>query len=302
MTLRVNGVDPSANGGLGAVTATGADAAAARAAVGIASGRLSARAASPAVGDTHYGTDLDVLLRCRVAGTWRVVGEQSMAVTYGPFASNVMIQAPANTGVVTGGTGTSLALAGYVASLPGAGTLILAECHTDAPDTGWYLATSASTANRLVLYLRGINSSVAVDLGAGIDLATGAWSVALSISSTQVRATVKGGSMVVTSISGTYTPPGTGARLTLGANYTGALSATFFHAAYFEAWGSVLGDAALQAVATAYAAYLPGEAGADPTASWAACRTAPGAEAQSMLIAATPVPMVINAALTRTAR
>lgn len=263
-------------------------------------GRCSGRAASPAAGATRYCTDLDVLLRCRVAGTWRVAGELPMAVTRGPFALNTLITSAVNATSVALGAGTTIAVGLHVGSLPGGSSLrLIAERHTDGPDTGWYLC---SAGNRLKLYLAGVNSGTPVDLG--VDLVAGACAVAVSIHASEVRACVNGGSVVSAAISGTYVPPGTGAQLTLGGNY--AVNSTIFFGigsmAWFATWASALGDAAKQAVGAAYATYLPGEAGADPSATWAAFRTAPGADAQAQLIAATPVPLAINAALGRTVR
>jgi len=291
--------------GLGAVTATGATAAAARAAVGLGTGRLSARAASPAVGDTHYGTDFDVPLRCRVAGTWKVAGEQPLGVTRGPFALNTLIASAVNTGIINLGPGTTFAIGLYVDSLPGASQPILVECHTDNPtpsDSGWYLRSSVAANNRLSLYLAGINSGTPINLG--VDLVTGSCVVVVSIGASEVRASVNGGTVVSTAITGTYVPPATGAQLTIGGNYS--LNSTLFFsqgsAAWLAVYGSALSDAAIQAIGAASATYLPGESGADPTHTWAACRTPPGADAQAQLIASTSVALTIASGLARTAR
>ena len=275
------------------------------AAVGISTGRLSARAASPLAGNTHYGTDLDVLLRCRVAGTWRVVGENSLGVTRGPFALNTLITSAVNTGIINLGPGTTIAIGLYVDSLPGASQPIIAECHTDSPtpsDSGWYLRASVAANNRLSLYLAGINGGTPVNLG--VDLVTGPCVVVVSIGTSSVRASVNGGTVVGTAISGTYVPPTTGAQLTIGGNYPPG-SVLFFSqgsAAWLAAYGSALGDAAIQAIGAANATYLPGESGADPTHSWAACRTPPGADAQAQLIASTPAVLTIASGLARTVR
>lgn len=260
--------------GLGAVTATGATAAAARAAIAVGaatSGTLAARPASPAVGDTYYATDYDIALACAVAGTWRYAHGGPLAVTRGPVpsgASNWI--ASTTTGAVgpVGGPGYTIAVGLHIASLPGAVEQVIAENFTSVGAlAGWILGVSAVTANRMYLLHSDMSASAKVELG---DLATGSYAVAISVSASEIRWSIKGAAAASTAISGTYTPPGAGARFVLGNNFTSDFAFVGSSFAYFVAWDSALSDAALVAVAAAHATYLPGASGAVPVASWLA--------------------------------
>ena len=285
--------------GLGGVTETSADvsavlaaanAAAARAALGVTTpshttGALSARAASPAVGDTRYCDDFDVTLRCYVAGTWRIEGGDALNTGVGPFgpSSRFTGQISGTVKGPVGGPGYSLAIGLHVTSLPGAAECALIHCGSGDLSTGWVLGASkaAGTVNNVYLQQAGINSGAKVEL-TGALLTTGSWGLALSISASEIRWSVNGGAAGTVAISGTFTVSN-GSAATLGGFATNNLSVTWGKLHWFQAWNSTLGDAALQAIAAEHATYLPGASGATPVAAWLAARSRRDAGYQEMV-------------------
>lgn len=275
--------------GLGGVTETSADvsavlaaanAAAARTALGVTTpshttGALSARAASPAVGDTHYASDFDVTLRCYVAGTWRIEGGDALNVGVGPFGTTSRFTGQTSGTVKgpVGGPGYSLAIGLHVTSLPGATECVLLHFGSGDLSTGWVLGASkaAGTVNNVYLQQAGINSGAKVEL-TGALLTTGSWGLALSISASEIRWSVNGGAAGTVAISGTFTVSN-GSAATLGGFTVNNLSVTWGKLHWFQAWASTLGDAALQAIAAEHASYLPGASGATPVAAWLAARS-----------------------------
>ena len=276
--------------GLGGVTETSADvsavlaaasAAAALAALGGAAapshttGALSARAASPAVGDTRYCDDFDVTLRCYVAGTWRIEGGDALNVGVGPFGTTSRFTGQISGTVKgpVGGPGYSLAIGLHVTSLPGAAECALIHFGSGDLSTGWVLGVSqaAGTVNNVYLQQAGLNSGAKVELPGAL-LTTGSWGLALSISASEIRWSVNGGAAGTVAISGTFTVSN-GSAATLGGFTVDNLSVTWGKLHWFQAWSSTLGDAALLAISATHASYLPGASGATPVAAWLAARS-----------------------------
>jgi hypothetical protein len=267
-----------------------ANAAAARTALGVTApthttGALSARAASPAVGDTHYASDFDVTLRCYVAGTWRVEGGDPLNTGVGPFGttSRWTGQISGTAKGPVGGPGYSLAIGLHVTSLPGSTECALIHCGASNLAYGWVLgaANAAGTANAVYLQQAGINAGAKVEL-TGALLTTGSWALALSISASEIRWSVNGGAVSTVAISGTFTVSN-GSAATIGGFAADNLSVTWGKLHWFQAWSSTLGDAALQAIAAEHATYLPGASGATPVGAWLAARSRRDAGYQEMV-------------------
>lgn len=249
------------------------------------SGTLAARPASPAVGDTHYADDFDVPLRCYIAGTWRVEGGDPLNTGIGPFATNSRFTGAVNGthGGVIGGPGYSLAIGLHVTSLPGSTECALVHCGAGSLGSGWALTASApaGTANAICLQQAGISAGAKVEL-TGALLTAGSWALALSIAPTEIRWSVKGAAPGTVAISGTYTPSDNSAA-TLGGFTVDNLSVIWGKLHWFQAWDSILSDAALQAIAAEHATYLPGASGATPVAAWLAARSRRDAGYQEMV-------------------
>lgn len=271
-------------------------AAAGRSALGVASGSLAARAATPAVGDRHYATDFDVELACRSAAAWLIPGVGPLAVTRGPFVdtgAKMLTAAGVAVGPI-GGPGTTLAIGLHVDSLPGGSEAVLAEYWSASG--GWILGVSAGggTANRLYLLHVGMDSAAKTELG---DLATGSYSIAVSIAPTALRWSIKGAAVGSAVISGTYTPPASDSVFVIGGHVSGGLAPTGVSVAWLASWGATLSDAVLQAITTTHATYLPGESGPTPVAAYLAGRTrrdALAAEAVGSQVALLTVPSTLG--------
>ncbi|MDO9020578.1 MAG: hypothetical protein Q8S73_36985 [Deltaproteobacteria bacterium] len=235
-----------------------------------------ARALTPAFGDTFALTDVGGSLRCDVAGTWVWSHGGPLAAARGPFSGAgawIAARGAGATAGPVGGPGYSFVLGLHVIALPGSEKVLVV--HDNGTD-GWFLGVRASTADRLYLCQRGIPTGPGdkIELTDAVgsnhaNLATGSYTIAVSVAPTAVRWAVKGGAVGSLVISGTYVPPISTSRFVL-ANFTGSDLAINAEVAFFQAFDSTLSDAALQALSADHADYLPGDGGAVPVASYLA--------------------------------
>ena len=300
-------VPTAATLGLGAVIATGATAAIARAVINTASsGTLAARPASPAAGDSYLATDYDVLLTCAVAGTWRVVGADVMNVTMGPFSGATtqtsLLSATGTGNGPVGGPGYTYAACVYITGTPVI-PQIIAGYIDSIGISGWALKMG-DTSGKFGLYQRGMLSNATADLGSAVGTGPHAVAVACAGDGLSLRYAVDGGAVGTVAITGTYTVPGASAAVGVGNTLIASQPFIAGGISWGGVWSSVLSDADLQAVSAQYASGLPGAASTSPAWAWL-CAKYPDGAARHMPIGSAAKPLVVTDTtrlLARTAR
>ena len=159
--------------------------------------------------------------------------------------SNHFTRGATATADAVGGVGYTWMVCGYLSSSTGAARKVW---ELQATSVGWGLLINGTTVQ---MYLAGVNSSTAFNIG--ITLTAGAaFALVVEYVSGQLRATLNGGTVATTALTGTYAPATAGSSMGIGGDRINAVTYGLVEGKLAECAmiQGALGDSAIQAFAT----------------------------------------------------